>query len=189
MNDTTARLLAGGLFIISTVFSIWVLRRQYRLLGKLNWFGTLIHVTMYGFHGMFSGTIAWGNAVVIPEAGPAGTAGAVMMVIGFLILIIGMDLFRTFTRWLGSNTSGLKTSGLYRWSRNPQFIGYGLVLLGFFIAWWNELAWLGILSSILLFYAIARVEEEHLERVYGAEYRDYCTKVPRFFGIPNPNSK
>lgn len=184
MSDMTAILLAGGLFIASSIFSIWLLRRQYRLYGKLNWFGMLIHVTVYAFHGMFTGVITWGNTTTIPPMGPARAVGVVLMIIGLMTTIYAMDLFRTFSRWMGSETPGLRTSGLYRWSRNPQFIGYGILLLGFLIGWWNALSWLGIVSYVLLVYAIARVEEEHLERVYGAEYREFCQRVPRFFGLP-----
>jgi protein-S-isoprenylcysteine O-methyltransferase Ste14 len=178
------RWLAGGLFLLSAVFSIWVLRRQYRLFGKLNGFGVLNHITVYSFHAVFSWFIGWGNTVAIPPMGPAGPVGVVMMAAGVMMLIIAMDLFRTFTRWLGSETPGLRTDGLYRWSRNPQFVGYGLLFIGFFVAWWNSLSWLGIGSYLLLVNVIARVEEAHLERVYGNEYREYCQRVPRFFGLP-----
>ncbi len=184
MNYTTNLLLAGSIFIVSSVFSIWILRRQYWLNGKLNWFGTLIHITVYGFHAMFSCVIAWDAEVSFPPRGPGGIIGVTLMLIGFTMTIYAMDLFRTFSRWLGSSTPGLKTGGLYRWSRNPQFIGYGLLYLGFFIAWWTPLAWLGMLTCILLLYSIARVEEEHLERVYGDEYREFFARVPRFIGVP-----
>ena len=185
MNASTVLWLAGGIFIFSSIFSVWLLRRQYRLYGKLNWFGILFHFAVYTFNGMFCGVIGWGNSTTAPPMGPAGSVGVVLMIVGFIITIYAMDLFRTFTRWLGSETPGLKTGGLYRWSRNPQFIGYGILLLGFLIAWWNALSWLGILSYMLLVYAIARVEEEHLERVYGDDYRQYCARVPRFFGFSN----
>ena len=86
--------------------------------------------------------------------------------------------------WLGSNTPGLHTNGLYRYSRNPQFVGYGLFVFGFLVAWWNALAWIGLLSYIVLAYAVTLVEEEHLTRTYGDSYRAYCQRVPRYLGIP-----
>ncbi len=184
MNYNTTLMLAGGLFLVSSIFSLWVLRRQYKLYGKLNWFGVLIHINVYAFHTIFSWVIAWDAELSFPPTGPVGIIGMILMVTGFLIMIYAMDLFRTFSRWLGSRTPGLKTIGLYRWSRNPQFVGYALLYLGFFIVWWSNLAWLGMFSYIVLVYAITRVEEEHLERVYGAEYREYCARVPRYVGIP-----
>lgn len=182
MNDIMLRWLA--LFIINSIFSVWILHRQYRLLGKLNWFGTLMHIAVYAIHAMFCGMLAWGNLYAAPPMGSAAGLGVALMIIGFSGTIIAMDLLRAFSRWLGIYTPGLKTDGLYRWSRNPQFITYGLLLLGFFINWWNSLAWLGIFSYIGLVFAIVRIEEEHLERVYGADYVEYCARVPRFFGLP-----
>ena len=88
------------------------------------------------------------------------------------------------SRWLGSATPGLKTGGLYRYSRNPQFVAYGALILGAVIAWGNPLGLLGLASYLALAYAVARIEEEHLARIYGQDYLDYCARVPRFVGWP-----
>ena len=98
--------------------------------------------------------------------------------------VLAMDGFRQFSRWLGSATPGLKTGGLYRYSRNPQFVAYGALILGAVIAWGNPLGVLGLASYLALAYAVARIEEEHLARIYGQDYLDYCARVPRFFGRP-----
>jgi protein-S-isoprenylcysteine O-methyltransferase Ste14 len=110
--------------------------------------------------------------------------GILLMVIGLIVTVAAMDLFRTFSRWVGNSTPGLQTKGLYRYSRNPQFVGYGLFILGFFIVWWNSLAWLGLLAYAALAYAVTLVEEEHLIRTYGNSYREYCQQVPRYLGLP-----
>ena len=99
-------------------------------------------------------------------------------------MLLGMDLFRKFSRWLGSDTPGLKTNGLYRYSRNPQFVGYGLAILGYILAWWNSLAWIGLLAYATLAYVVTRIEEEHLTHIYGDSYREYCQCVPRYLGLP-----
>ena len=150
----------------------------------MNWFGTLIHITVYAIHAMFCGMLVWGNLYAAPLMGSAAGLGITLMITGFVGSIYAMDFLRIFSRWMGSHTLGLKIDGLYRWSRNPQFIAYGLLLLGFFIPWWNNFAWLGILSYVVLVFVIVRLEEEHLERVYGAEYVEYSARVPRFFGFP-----
>jgi protein-S-isoprenylcysteine O-methyltransferase Ste14 len=137
---------------------------------------------MYGFHGMFCGALAWGNAM--PSMGKLAWLGIPVMVVGLGITVYAMDLFQKFSRWLGSNVPGLQTNGLYRYSRNPQFVGYGLLILGFFIVWWNSLSWLGLLSYVALAYAVTLVEEEHLTRTYGEAYREYCQRVPRYLGLP-----
>ncbi len=175
--------LSGAIFLLFSSFSLWFLRREYRLKGKLNWLGSIVHVAIYGVHGMTSGLIAWGPETV-PPPGPLIWIGLPLMILGLAITLYAMDLFRTFSRWLGSQTPGLSTNGLYRFSRNPQFVGYGLFLIGFALAWWTPLVVVGLLGYAALAYAVTLIEEEHLMRTYGASYREYCQRVPRYFGFP-----
>lgn len=183
MTDTSARIISGLIFLAFSTFALWWLRREYKQYGKLTWFGTLIHVIVYGVHGMCVGIVVWGMEWTHP-AGRLAWLGIPLMGIGLGITVYAMDLFRTFSRWLGTSTPGLQTNGLYRYSRNPQFVGYGLLILGFLLAWWNSLAWLGLLSYAALAHAVTLIEEEHLTRIYGDSYREYCHRVPRYIGIP-----
>ncbi len=183
MTDSSARIISGLLFLAFSAFALWWLRREYKQHKKLTWFGSLVHVILYAFHGMFCGTLAMGADGTYPP-GRLLWLGIPLMVIGLVMTLFAMDLFRKFSRWLGSDTPGLQTNGLYRYSRNPQFVGYGLLILGYFLAWWNSLAWIGLLSYIALAFAVTLLEEEHLNRIYGASYRDYCKRVPRYLGLP-----
>jgi hypothetical protein len=38
--------LAGGIFLFFSAFSLWFLRRDYRLNKKLSWLGSAIHVVV-----------------------------------------------------------------------------------------------------------------------------------------------
>jgi protein-S-isoprenylcysteine O-methyltransferase Ste14 len=181
---TVERLIAYGLvFLVCSFGGVLILRREYRLRGKLSRWGSLVHVGVFAVNGMFIGLLLYGEAG-IPPMGSLGPVGVALMSLGFGIVLYAWDLFRTFSRWLGSDTPGLATHGLYRWSRNPQFVGYGLSILGACLAWWNGLAWVGLLSYMALAYAVTRVEEEHLKRTYGASYEAYCQRVPRYLGLP-----
>jgi protein-S-isoprenylcysteine O-methyltransferase Ste14 len=183
MTDIALLLIAGLIFILFSIFSLWFLRREYRLRGKLTWFGSIVHVAMYAIHGMFSSLLVWGPSTV-PALGTGGRVGIALMIIGFGITFYAMDLLRTFSRWVGNDTPGLKTNGLYRFSRNPQFIGYGIFILGFILAWWTPSGLIALVTYAMLAYSVARMEEEHLTRVYGQPYLNYCVRVPRFIGFP-----
>jgi protein-S-isoprenylcysteine O-methyltransferase Ste14 len=184
MTDTTARIVSGLLFLVFSPLCLSWLRREYKQQGKLSGFGSLLHVVMYGFHGMFCGTLAWGAESTVPPIGTLAWLGLPLMVVGAGVTFYAMDLFQKFSRWLGCDTPGLQTNKLYRYSRNPQFVGYGLFILGFFLAWWNSLAWVGLLAYAALVYVVTLVEEEHLIRTYGESYREYCQQVPRYLGLP-----
>jgi protein-S-isoprenylcysteine O-methyltransferase Ste14 len=183
MTNSSLPWLAGGIFVFFSAFSLWFLRRDYRLNKKLSWLGSAVHVVVYAIHGMFSSLLVWGTETV-PPIGPLAWLGIPLMIIGLAITFYAMDFFRTFSRWVGNATPGLATSGLYRYSRNPQFVGYGLFVFGFLVVWWNALAWIALLSYAALAYGITLVEEEHLTKTYGDSYRSYCQRVPRYLGIP-----
>jgi protein-S-isoprenylcysteine O-methyltransferase Ste14 len=89
--------------------------------------------------------------------------------------------------WLGILRSmglgtGLKVTGLYRISRNPQILGCALYIIAFIVLWpsWYALGWGLSLTGILNL--MVRTEEEHLRNTYGQEYEGYCKRVPRYLG-------
>jgi protein-S-isoprenylcysteine O-methyltransferase Ste14 len=76
----------------------------------------------------------------------------------------------------------LVTSGLFRYTRNPMYLGMVLAQLGVAL-------WLGSAAAflpVIAFVAIIRWnfiagEERFLEGIFGAPYRDYLRRVPRWF--------
>lgn len=180
MTHMQAVSIAGGIYLVCTPLILLYLRREYRERGKLGWIGSILHFLLYAPHAMFSCVLAWGTEGIAP-LGSLAWIGLPLMILGLGVTIYAMDLFQVFSRWVGSQTPGLQTGGLYRFSRNPQFVGYGILMLGFMIAWWNSLAWIAFLAYVILVYAVVHVEEEHLTRVYGDAYREYMARVPRFF--------
>ena len=78
-------------------------------------------------------------------------------------------------------TTALVTTGPFRFSRNPTYIGLMAILLGLAVEYDNVwLAFLvaGFAAGIGKF--TVRREEAYLERVFGDEYRGYRTSVRRW---------
>lgn len=78
-------------------------------------------------------------------------------------------------------TSVLVTSGVYRWSRNPMYLGLVLLLVALYIAlraWWGLL--LVPLFALWLQRFQISVEERVLKERFGAEYQAYCKRVRRW---------
>ncbi len=78
-------------------------------------------------------------------------------------------------------TTALVTSGPYRLTRNPMYVGFGLIHAG--LALRRRSTWaLLMLGPVLV--AVDRVvvqrEERYLERTFGAEYRSYAQRVRRW---------
>lgn len=80
---------------------------------------------------------------------------------------------------LGALISG----GLYDFSRNPTFVGQGMLLAGSAVAA-PSLAAL-IAFALFSWSAFAQVDSEEaaLSRLHGQSYADYCRRVPRWLGF------
>ncbi|TIO06835.1 MAG: isoprenylcysteine carboxylmethyltransferase family protein [Mesorhizobium sp.] len=120
----------------------------------------------------------------IPEADEAA-----WVVAGFLILI-GLVLFaagvRNFSRAatpLPTNQPArvLVTDGIYRWTRNPIYLGFFLIYGGIGVA--AQSPWVLILTlplAITVRYGVVAREEAYLERRFGDAYLDYKRHVRRW---------
>jgi protein-S-isoprenylcysteine O-methyltransferase Ste14 len=72
--------------------------------------------------------------------------------------------------------------GLYRFVRNPMYLGAVLVILGeALLFWsWHLLAYAAAMLTMLHFFVIF-YEESSLLRRFGEPYQDYLRTVPRWF--------
>jgi len=75
----------------------------------------------------------------------------------------------------------LVTGGLFGHCRNPLYVGNALILLGLLLIHGApEVIALGALFFAVTYRAIVAAEERYLEARFGAAYRDYCRRVPRW---------
>jgi len=82
----------------------------------------------------------------------------------------------------------LVVAGLYRYVRNPMYVGVLLTLLGNFL--WYKTLWM-VVYMVFFFLAfhlfVLIYEEPTLKRMFGASYEAYLNKVPRW--IPKLTQK
>jgi len=75
----------------------------------------------------------------------------------------------------------LVVRGLYRFTRNPMYVGVLTVILGWAVLLQSAVVALYALGVWLLFNAFVRLyEEPHLEREFGSEYATYRSQVRRW---------
>lgn len=112
--------------------------------------------------------------------------------IGFLFSLIGLVIvFDCITRFAvqgkgtlspADPTKKLVIKGLYRFSRNPMYIGVLMILIGETIFFQPNNLWIYTLFIFCMFYLfVLLVEEPRLHRDFGEEYEQYCRKVRRWF--------
>ena len=75
----------------------------------------------------------------------------------------------------------LVVRGLYKYSRNPMYIGVLSVIVGeaFILQHLTLLIYAALVFSVFQTFIIV-YEEPTLRRLFGDEYRDYCARVPRW---------
>lgn len=79
-----------------------------------------------------------------------------------------------------ANTPLLARAGLFAWSRNPIFLGLRLNLVGLFLLIPNAATLAIMLVAEALIQVQVRLEEQHLTRIFGDDYTDYCQAVRRW---------
>ncbi len=106
-------------------------------------------------------------------------------VIGIFVIgsLIGSWAFVTFgLKNVIGMEDGLITDGPYRYTRNPQYIGDSLSIIGYIVLTNSGMVLIiGVLGVILNLLA-PYTEEPWLEERYGERYREYKRRVPRFIG-------
>ncbi len=78
-------------------------------------------------------------------------------------------------------SSSLVTTGIYRRTRNPMYLGFLVILAGWAVATANLAACLGL--PAFLFYMNRfqiKPEERALQRTFGGEFNAYCAHVRRW---------
>jgi protein-S-isoprenylcysteine O-methyltransferase Ste14 len=77
----------------------------------------------------------------------------------------------------------LRTDGLYRYTRNPQNVGYVLLFATYAVLANSPLV--GVLTVEFAVVTVLQVlaEEAWLRNTYGDAYDAYCERVPRFVGV------
>jgi len=96
-------------------------------------------------------------------------------------LVIGLAYIKRGGRKKEIAADRLVCEGVFAHSRNPLYVGNFLIVTGLLIIWnspWAYVVVLGVVGASFL--SIVRAEEQFLTKRFGAEYLDYCERVPRF---------
>ena len=105
--------------------------------------------------------------------------------LGAIFCVAGLLEFRrartTVNPLKPAASSSLVTRGVYRLSRNPMYLGFALMLLGWAVFLGNTLSLL-VLAGFIYYLNRFQImpEERALGRIFGPEFEAYCGKVRRW---------
>ena len=101
---------------------------------------------------------------------------------GIVLCLVSVTAFQSVLKVLCIDAGKLATTGPYRWSRNPQYVGWFLFLLGFALNDWSLWCLAALLVVAISLHLLVLVEEEHLHRVFGDQYVEFQRAIPRYAG-------
>jgi protein-S-isoprenylcysteine O-methyltransferase Ste14 len=152
---------------------LWPPRRHPALAAAIVWLLTIVAFAS----ALWLGVVDWNGL---------GWPAWLRWGIGMPLILAGNAVVWTGVAQLGmAATAGarddLTTEGLYRFSRNPQYVADMALLLGWIVLsaslWVIPVALGGVLALALAPFA----EEPWLAQTYGAKFSTYRARVRRFF--------
>ncbi len=169
------------LILLSFLVFRVVVRRDYLNKGRLSPVSYILEILIFALHANFPYvflSVDWPEMPPLPGNEIIFYTSVVIIVVGLIVLLFSF-LNLGYQPSLGMDKNKLKINGIYQYSRNPQLVGYGIVLFGFFILYlsWYSLGW--FLIYLIVSYFMVKSEEEFLNIKYREEYKEYCKSVPR----------
>jgi protein-S-isoprenylcysteine O-methyltransferase Ste14 len=175
--------VAAALLLIAAHLIFRRVGRDYERQGELTSFSSFLEVLIFALHGMASYLFLDSNLGRVRLGSPVTILAIMAMVAGLALLGVAMGGLG-MKRSVGQEVTVLTDSGLYRWSRNPQIVAYGLFITGYALLWpsWSGAVW--VVVYWLIGHTMVLTEEAHLNRVHGQAYAAYCSRTPRYVGLP-----
>lgn len=117
--------------------------------------------------------------------------GIAIAFLGVMIFVIAMVTMRD--SWRAGipekDKTVLVTSGIYRFSRNPAFLGFDLMYLGILFSFFNYLHLLFALFAVVMLHLQILQEEKFLTAAFGESYTDYKKRTGRYLIIDKSYGK
>ena len=117
---------------------------------------------------------------------PAGArfTGFCVGMVGDLIFLISVLCMKDSWRAgiPDKDSTKLVTDGIYRYSRNPAFLGFDLQYIGVLLMFCNLLTAAFTVFAVTMLHLQILQEERYLAATFGAEYQAYRSRVFRYLG-------
>ena len=131
-----------------------------------------------------SGLGRWLPSGNLPFAGSGALALAAVMA-GVGLALAGIVAFRRAGTTVDPRAPGRATAlvdgGVYRWTRNPMYLGMALALLGVAL-WWTSLPGIALVGGFCAYLTRFQImpEERALHGLLGEPYAVYLRRVRRW---------
>jgi protein-S-isoprenylcysteine O-methyltransferase Ste14 len=157
-RDDSAEGFVAGIFKLALL-----MLGGYFLLGSL------------GFTSMI-GSFQWPLPAVVASAGWCLIVASLVWV-----LVAHVNMGRSWRIGIDhAQTTDLVSGGLFRFSRNPIFLGMMVLLVGLVMVQPDAITLAALVAGFISISVQIRFEEQHLLALHGDAYAQYCNKVRRW---------
>lgn len=178
-----ALLVATAIFTLFAALLLAWARQDYERHGTLTWRSAIAAWMLYLFHADTVGTAAFMDVAIVPvPETPALVAGIAVGITGFALFCAAVAALVRRGGFDGLTATALVTDGVFRLSRHPQNLGWGLLLLGFAIGSRSAVGLLLVVLFAVFADRYSKLEEQHLRDRFGPEYAQYQRAVPAYLG-------
>lgn len=187
----TSIVYAGlGVVLALGLYATRAVRREFQTCDTLSPRTVAAVWGLYILHAALTVLAAWRAMWPLPlPTSVSLVAGAGITATGFALAMAATLEFRSFRRMSGMLNDRLVRTGTYRWSRNPQNVGWGTAFVGVALLGHSGFALLLAAIFWVMFFAYVPAEEAYLERIFGDEYRRYFAATPRVLGRPRASDQ
>lgn len=132
-----------------------------------------------------TGLLMWAVARSDLSPGPTLVAALLIATLGTTICLAGVLSFRrartTVNPLHPERATALVDSGIYRFTRNPMYLGFAIILLAWAVLLGSLVALPGVAVFVLYMNRFQiRPEERALNALFGDEFSRYCARVRRW---------
>ena len=143
-----------------------------------------IPLTMYFFMGFFGTNNIFSLEFLITKVTGTDAFNKFWMwyVFPFSKFVIGFGMLLVIFGWyqIFKGKGKLVTNGLYKYTRNPQYLGFLLITGGLNIQWLTIITLALWPVLVFMYHRLAKIEEKEGLAKYGDEFSSYKSRVPMF---------
>ena len=171
--------------------------RNWRSLGAFSAFIIALFVEMYGFPLTLYLLAGWAGSrfpALDPLSHDAGHLWPALFgwtmdphwspfhLVSFVLIGGGFILIATAWRVLheAQRDGRLAVTGPYAHLRHPQYAGFALIMIGFFLQWPTLVTGLMLPVLLVMYWRLAKREEREVALLFGDAWRHYAARVPAF---------
>lgn len=184
IESLSVTLLPVGFLIVLFGGGAFFRRRNIDMDGEPPIHRTLFYLSKYAILLLWAGMVlqSWRinlSFVTIPRE--AKWVALSLWTSGFILLFAGrLGLGEAFRIGSPHERTRLQVDGLFRFSRNPMYLGvYGTLLASVLYTLNPFLLFIGVFVAAV-HHKIVLAEERYLRSIFGEQYSEYCRRVRRY---------